>query len=312
MKKLAFLFATGILFMSLAACGSSNSNNNNNDNNASITVEHELGKTEVEKDPDKVVVFDFGILDTLDELSVDVAAVPQGNIPSYLEAYESDDYEDVGSLKEPDFEKIAEVDPDLIIISGRQSDVYDQLEEIAPTVFLGVDTTRYMDSFQENMETVGKIFDKEKEIDEELAAIDDSIDTLTEEAEDIDKNSLIILANDDKISAYGPKSRFGLIHDVFGVPAADEDIEASTHGQNVSFEYVKELNPDLLYVIDRGAAITEGEPAAKQMIENELMKNTNAYQNDDIVYLNPDYWYLSGGGLISVKEMLQEVSDSLE
>lgn len=314
MKKFTFLFVAGILLMTLAACGSSNSDkdNSSSEDDSSITVEHELGKTEVEKNPKKVVVFDYGILDTLDELGIDVAGVPQGNIPSYLDKYESDDYENVGSLKEPDFEKIAEIDPDVIIISGRQSDVYDQLEEIAPTIYLGVDTTRYMDSFKENMETVGKLFDKEDEVDQELAAIDDSIDTLKEKAEDTDKNGLIILANDDKISAYGPSSRFGLIHDVFGVPAVDENIEASIHGKNVSFEYVKEQDPDLLYIVDRGAVVTDGEPSAKKMVENDLMKKTKAYQNDDITYLNPDYWYLSGGGLVSVQEMIQEVSDSLD
>lgn len=314
MKKYAFLFVTSLLLMTLAACGSSASDDDKSsgEEDASITVEHELGEAEVDKNPEDVVVFDYGILDTLDELGVDVAAVPQGNIPAYLDNYESDDYEDVGSLKEPDFEKIAEVDPDLIIISGRQSDVYDELEEIAPTVYLDVDTDRYMDSFKENMDTIGKIFDKEDAIDDELTEIDDSIDSLKEKAKDLDKQGLIIMANDDKISAYGPGSRFGLIHDVFGIPAADEGIDASIHGQNVSFEYVKEQNPDLLYVVDRGAAITDGEPSAKKMVENDLMKDTKAYQNDDVTYLDPDYWYLSGGGLVSVQEMIQEVADSLE
>ncbi|GJM75014.1 hypothetical protein HMSSN036_72300 [Paenibacillus macerans] len=59
------------------------------------------------------------------------------------------------------------------------------------------------------------------------------------------------------MSAYGPGSRFGLIHDVFGVPAVDDTIEASTHGQSISFEYVAEKNPDYLFVVDRDAVVTE-------------------------------------------------------
>ncbi|MEN1968460.1 siderophore ABC transporter substrate-binding protein [Lentibacillus sp. N15] len=316
MKKFALLLVMSVLVVLMAACGSTDSKDNSDEkakeDDSTITVKHELGETKVDKKPKNVVVFDYGVLDTLDELGIQVAGVPQGNIPSYLEKYESDDYENVGSLKEPDFEKIAEVDPDLIIISGRQSDVYDQLEEIAPTVYLGVDTTRYMDSFKENMETVGKIFDKEDEVEQKLADIDDSIASLKEKAEGMDKKALIILANDDKISAYGKDSRFGLIHDVFGVPAVDESIEASVHGQNVSFEYVKEKDPDLLYVVDRGAVVTGGEPSAKKIVENKLMKDTKAYKNDTITYLNPEFWYLSGGGLVSVQEMIKEVQDSLE
>ncbi len=35
-------------------------------------------------------------------------------------------YENLGGLKEPDFEAINALNPELIIISGRQSDMYDK------------------------------------------------------------------------------------------------------------------------------------------------------------------------------------------
>lgn len=314
MKKFTLFAILSILMLFAAACGAdeeSGKNAEGDDKEETITVKHELGETEVPKNPESVAVFDFGSLDTLDELGIDVAGVPKDNIPSYLEQYESDDYEHVGGLKEPDFEKLAQMDPDLIIISGRQSDLYDQLQEIAPTIYLGVDTTRYMDSFKENVHTIGEIFDKEEEVDTAIGEIEGDIAELKEKAEAVDKKGLIILANDDKISAYGPDSRFGLIHDVFGVPAVDEGIEASTHGMNVSPEYVKEQNPDLLYVVDRGAVVGDEETPAKQTVENKLTKKTNAYKNDDITYLDPNYWYLSGGGLESVAEMIKEIDESL-
>ncbi|SHG09658.1 siderophore ABC transporter substrate-binding protein [Ornithinibacillus halophilus] len=314
MKKILMVLAISFITLVITACGSTEDNENTNtgsNSNDEVTISHELGETDVLVNPKKVVVFDFGILDTLDALGLEVAGIPKSSTtPDYLEKYSGDDYENVGSLKEPDFEKIAEINPDLIIISGRQASLIDQFEELAPTIHLGVDTTRYMESFKENMNAVGQIFDKQKEIDEELAEIDTLIQELNDKASSTDKNALIILANDDKISAYGANSRFGLIHDVFGVTPVDEGIEASTHGMNVTFEYVKENDPDLLYVIDR-SAVVGGESNAKQIVENKLMENTKAYQNDTIYYLNPDYWYLSGGGLISVKEMIKEIDGTL-
>src|SRR5699024_766239 len=193
--------------------------------------------------------FDMGSLDTLDKLGNEVTGVPQQSVPDYLSKYEGDEYENVGGLKEPDFEKIAEIDPDLIIISGRQGDMYDELQELGDTISLGVDTDNYMESFEDNVNTIGEIFDKETEAADALDAIEEKIDKAKETAEEADKNGLIMLANDDKISAYGPSSRFGLIHDVDGVPAVGEGIEVSTHGQNVSFEYVVEQDPELLYFI---------------------------------------------------------------
>ncbi|MFC0302376.1 siderophore ABC transporter substrate-binding protein [Virgibacillus soli] len=315
MKRFLMFISLIVLTFVITACGTDDNKNEkdaaSNSENQTITIEHELGKTDVSVNPKKVVVFDYGILDTLDKIGVDVVGVPQATVPNYLEKYKSDDYENVGSLKEPDFEKIAEIDPDLIIISGRQSDVYDELSKLGPTIYLGVDATRYMDSFHENMDVVAKIFSKEDEMDKEVKSIDDAIAALHEKAANSDQEALIVLANDDKISAYGSNSRFGLIHDVFGVKPVDNKIEASTHGMNVSFEYVVEHDPDLLYVIDRGAAIGE-KSSAKQVVENKLVKKTKAYQNDNITYLNPEYWYLSGGGLQSIKEMVDEIDGSIK
>lgn len=324
MKKITYALMIGLVLLFLAACGSDDDPKDTATNadtdieetaTGTVTVEHELDTTEVPINPESVVVFDFGILDTLDKLDIEsVTGVPKGGtIPSYLSTFESDEYENIGSLKEPDFEKISEIDPDLIIISDRQATLYDQLAEIAPTILLGVDHADYMNSFKNNMEIIGKIFNKEAEVAEELTAIDDSIVNLNERAEANGEKALIILANDDKISAYGPSSRFGIIHDVFGVKAIDENIDASTHGMNVTFEYVMEQNPDILYVIDRGAVVGGSESeSAKQLVENELVENTNAYKNDNIYYLNPEFWYLSGGGLVSVSEMVKQIDETIK
>ncbi|RSL35014.1 siderophore ABC transporter substrate-binding protein [Salibacterium salarium] len=327
MKKLSMLSALLLVILVITACGSGDSEEasgeeadesaeentsgeetdeeSNEEETEEVTIDHELGETTVEKNPENVVVFDFGSLDTLDTLGVDVGGVPQANIPTYLEQYESSDYENVGGLKEPDFEKIAAMEPGLIIISGRQSDAYEEFSEIAPTIYTAVDNEDYWNSFENNVNTLASIFDKEEQAEEELASIKEDVEALSEEASSLDKEALIVLANDGQLSAYGSGSRFGIIHDEFGFAEADENIEASTHGQSVSFEYVTEEDPDYLFVIDRGAVVG-GDSSAQEVIENELTETTTAYENDNIVYLNPNYWYLSGGGLQSVAEMANE------
>lgn len=314
MKKLYISILLVAVMVIAAACGSNDNGSNENEAAGTVTVEHDMGTTEVKKNPDNVVVFDFGSLDSLQKLGLQdvVSGVAQaGVIPTYLEEFSSDEYENIGSLKEPDFEKIAEINPDLIITSARQGEVYEQLAEIADTIQLEVDPTRYMDSFRENVGILGEIFEKETEVEAALADLDEVIESVQATTEVSDKNALIILANDDKISAYGPDSRFGIIHDVFGVPAVDDGIEVARHGMNVSFEYVVEEDPDILYVVDRGAVVG-GDSSAQQIVENKLTKRTKAYKNDNIVYLDPEYWYLSGGGLQSVQAMADEITDSLE
>jgi iron complex transport system substrate-binding protein len=313
MKKWLLVAFTFMMVAFLAACGSSEAGETNaaeSEKTEKITVTHELGETEVSKNPKKVVVFDFGILDSLDKLGVEVAGVPQESLPAYLDKYaDAEKYENVGTLKEADFEAINAMKPDLIIISGRQASMYEEFAGIAPTIHMGVDTTNYMNSFTENMTLLGEIFGKEDQVKEELAAIDKEIEGVKEAVSGSDEKALILLANEGKVSAYGQASRFGIIHDVFGVPAADEGIEASTHGQSITFEYVADTNPDMMFVIDRNAAVG-ADASAKDSLENELVKKTTAYKNGKIIYLDPEYWYLSGGGLQSVSQMVKDIQSA--
>jgi len=316
-KKLSLFIVLMIVAIFTVACGTESSSKDSSSSNdvketEELTINHLLGETVVQKNPKKVVVFDYGTLDTLDKLGIEVTGLPKETLPSYLEKYNDEKYENTGGLKEPDFEKINEIQPDLIIISARQQDLYEDFQEIAPTIYLGVDATNYMESFEENVTTVGEIFGKESEVETELATIEADIEALNEKATASGKNALVLLANDGKISAFGKGSRFGMIHDVFGVTPVDEGIEVSQHGQNISSEYIVEMDPDYLFVVDRGAVVAGGESSAKQVVENVLVQGTKAFKEDNIVYLDPNYWYLSDGGLSSVAEMVKEIDEGLE
>ncbi|MED3622624.1 siderophore ABC transporter substrate-binding protein [Neobacillus thermocopriae] len=320
MKKWSLLGIIFSIILVLAACGgaketsqqekSSGSKGSETTEAKEVTIQHKFGEVVVKKNPEKVVVFDFGVLDTLDELGVEVAGVPQAMIPSYLEKYADKKYTNVGSLKEPDFEAIHALQPDVIFISARQAELYDQFAEIAPTVFIELDFTKYMESFEKNMNLIGQIFGKEEKVASELKEIKANIEKLNKKATSANQKGLIVLTNEGKVSAFGPNSRYGFVHDVFGFGAVDKDIEVSTHGQVVTFEYIMEKNPDVLFVIDRNVAVG-GEAGAKKTIENELVQKTNAYKNNKIVYLDANTWYLSGGGLKSIKLMAEEIEAAL-
>ncbi|MCM2587746.1 siderophore ABC transporter substrate-binding protein [Rossellomorea marisflavi] len=311
MKKWTFLALTLAILLLLGACGKKEeSSSSATSDDKTITIKHELGEAKVKENPDKVVVFDFGVLDTLDELGVKVDGVPQAAVPPYLEDYKNSDYTNVGSLKEPDFEAIHSLKPDVIFISARQADLYDEFAEIAPTVYIPVDSTDYVNSFKSNMNTIAKIFNKEDEMKKELAELDKEVKSIQEETESLDSNALVIMGSSEDISAFGPESRFGIIHDVFGFKPADDGIEKSTHGQKVTYEYVKEQNPGILFVIDRDAAF-DPKASIKESFENDLVKKTQAFKDDRIIYLNGAEWYLSGGGLQSMRHMIEDAKKAL-
>ena len=110
------------------------------------------------------------------------------------------------------------------------------------------------------------------------------------------------------MSAYGPGSRFGVLHDAFGIPPAAPGLKASLHGEAISSEFILETNPDWLFVIDRDAAIGEG-GGAQRLLDNELVHQTTAWKQGQVVYLEPANTYLIGGGIQSLRRLMEQLSD---
>ena len=123
---------------------------------------------------------------------------------------------------------------------------------------------------------------------------------------------MVILVNNSKIAAYGPGSRFGNIHDLYGFTPADPSIKVGLHGMAVSHEFIAQKNPDYLFVIDRGAAITENQEGAKRVLNNKIINESKAAKNGNIVYLDSSNWYLMNNGLDGMKTMLKEVADAVK
>lgn len=318
MKKFLMSFGMVATLFTFAACGSGNSetvdsSKKSTDQSSSQTMEvtDANGTVEVPLNPEKVVVFDMGSLDTIDALgkgdSVIGAAVD--SLPDYLDAYA--DVTSAGGIKEPDVEAINGMAPDLIIISGRQADYYDQLSQIAPTIYLEVDYSDTWASIQKNVKTLAQIFNETEAAEKQLADLQTEITSVSDQAKSSEEKALVVLINEGELSAYGDGSRFGIVHDTFGFQQADDQIEASTHGQNVSYEYVLETNPDVLFVIDRTKAIG-GDTSNDSLATNELIQQTNAGKNNKVIELDPEVWYLSGGGLESMQKMLDDVKKAFE
>jgi iron complex transport system substrate-binding protein len=314
-RRLAAVLALPLLGFALTACGSDDEAASGGDTET-ITVTDALGEEEVQLNPKSVVVFDMGVLDTLDTLGVDaVTGVAKGGAtPSYLKKYDSDDYVAVGDLFEPNLEAIPRTKPDLII-GGRSAAMHDTLEDAfdgVPVLDMSVEETAYLESSRQNILTLASIFEKEKQAEDVLAGYDDRIAAVKKQAGGSGKG-LVLLTSGGEVTAYSLNSRFGFLHADFGVtPVTGElgDTE-SRHGEAVSFEYIRKANPDLLYVVDRDAAIGEEGKSAEEILDNALVKNTTAWKNDKVNYVNAEAWYVVVGGLTSIGTLIDDIEKSL-
>ncbi|GAA4533509.1 siderophore ABC transporter substrate-binding protein [Chelativorans composti] len=271
-----------------------------------ITVKHAQGETTLPDTPKKVLVFDMASLDTLDALGVEVTGVPGGSKPETLKKYEGDQYLKIGTLFEPDYEAVNAAEPDLIIVGGRSAPKYAELSKIAPTIDMTVAPDHFLDHMRANVETLAKIFGKEELAKEKLAKLDESIAALKEKTANAGR-VLTILTTGGRISAHGRGGRFTILYDDFGMTPAAEGLDVGTHGQSISNEFILENNPDWLLVVDRDAAIGQQGEAAQQVLDNDLVRQTNAWKNGHVVYLNPGNWYIIGAGLNAVQSDVDEL-----
>ena len=113
------------------------------------------------------------------------------------------------------------------------------------------------------------------------------------------------MVTSSNFSTLGNGSRGSLIGREAGFTNLAVDVD-STHGNESSFELLVQLDPDYIFVLDRDMAIqTEGAKLAQEIMENELVQKTKAYQNGNIVYLTPSVWYLAEGGITAMDIMIR-------
>lgn len=272
-----------------------------------VTVTHAQGDTTLGVNPAKVFVFDYSTLDSLDKLGVPVAGVPKNTLPGYLSKYAGDEYVDIGTLFEPNFELINLEKPDVIFVATRSAAQLPALSEIAPTVDQTVDQADLLNSFTAAQERLGVIFDKQDEVAAELAAINETVERIQTEAAATGEKALIIMTTGGGVTAHGPGSRFGIVHGLLGIAPAADAVAIEAHGDAISYEFILEHNPDIIYVVDRDGSIGEDAPSAQEIMDNELVNSTTAAQNDDIYYVNSQEWYLAGVGLESLAQMLADI-----
>lgn len=280
-------------------------------------------KVEVPVNPKKVIVLDYGALDTVEALGAKdaVKGVPKGEngatLPKFLDTFKGDDVVNTGSVKEINFEKVAEIQPDLILFSGRTAgtEVQEELKKAAPDakrLYVGADDKHYLESVKENTMNLGKIFDKESKAKALNADLDQKVASAKEKAKQSDDKAMYLLVNEGELSTFGPGARFGsLIYDVLGVQPVDTHIKASGHGQPVSYEYITEKNPDIIYAMDRGQAIG-GKVTAKKALSNDVIKDVNAIKRDKVVTVDPQLWYLASGGVRTTEKQVDEVMKGFE
>ena len=272
------------------------------------TIVHDFGTTELKKAPKRIVILDNLYGEILDPLDITPVGATTGQADSqefstlFKKQYKDAKVVSVGWQGNPDLDKIAELKPDLILITGEQEDLYDELSEIAPTVGYQINTDENWD-YHETSLKVAEIFDKRDEMKKDLDRLDAREAVFAENVKAKFGNQklmyLRVTDNDIRYYAYG---HFGYLYDTYHFNRA-ETFNPDDMLQVIDPDKLKDINPDLLIV----------QADSQELLDNKL-KNTpvwtslKAVQNNKVIYA--DYsTYMLGFGIVSQEAIMKQISD---
>lgn len=272
------------------------------------TIVHDFGTTELKKAPKRIVILDNLYGEILDPLDITPVGATTGQADSqefstlFKKQYKDAKVVSVGWQGNPDLDKIAELKPDLILMTGEQEDLYDELSEIAPTVGYQINTDENWD-YHETSLKVAEIFDKRDEMKKDLDRLDAREAVFAENVKAKFGNQklmyLRVTDNDIRYYAYG---HFGYLYDTYHFNRA-ETFNPDDMLQVIDPDKLKDINPDLLIV----------QADSQELLDNKL-KNTpvwtslKAVQNNKVIYA--DYsTYMLGFGIVSQEAIMRQISD---
>ena len=288
-----------------------------------LNANKEMADIEVPYDPERIAILDMPALDIVDALGLGDRIVGSAKVTiEYLTDYNPDDSNgailNLGTVKTADLEKVAACEPDIIFIGGRLSSVYADLEAIAPVVYLAVDYEKgVVESTKYNAQTIASIFGKESEVDAMFTDFQPRIDALN--AVLSGKNVLLGMYNSNALGLMDTQSQLNIIAAELGANNLGEtvgEVDKATHGEEASWETIINLNPEYMFILDRSTATgaaDEGILGAREVIENDLIKELDVYKDGKIVYFieHANVWYTSTGGVQALDTMLADLEGAL-
>lgn len=309
-KKLSVALV-GAAALLLAACGGggdgSGGSSDGESSGETRTIEHAMGSAEVPVDPERVVVLDTGELDSAMALGITpvgaVEAVDGMGLPEYL-GDGVRDIELVGSIEEPNLEKIATLEPDLILSNSlRHESIYDQLSQIAPTVF--TETTGV--TWRENFDKQAEALNREDEANRVVADYEESISGLKDGFGAAPPTVSIVRFTPGDTRIYQKESFIGTVLEDAGLPRPEAQDVDEFGLLNVSAEAIPDMAGDVIFTTVYG---DEADTAKEDITSDPLWQNLDTVENDRVYEVSDDTWML-GIGYTAANEVLEDLDETL-
>lgn len=313
-NSLAILVICAVMLLSACGAGNTGSNNGGNassNNNSAVTtpvttdeategqsrvIKHAMGETTIEGTPERVVI----LTNEGTEALLAVGVKPVGAVQSWIGDpwYEHisegmEGVEVVGDELQPNIELIASLKPDLIIGNKvRQEKIYDQLSEIAPTVF----SEDLAGDWKINFDLYVDVLNKQDEGDRLMEEFDKRVEEASVKLQDkLDTKVSIARFTASQVRIYQKQTFAGVLLNQLGF-ARPESQDKDAFIEVMSKETIPSMDGDVLfYFVSEDPGKDDAAKVVEEWMNDPLFQNLSVVKNDKVIKVDEAIWNTAGG-----------------
>ncbi|GAB1401482.1 ABC transporter substrate-binding protein [Elusimicrobiota bacterium] len=187
--------------------------------------------------------------------------------------------ENVGTLLEPNIEKIISLNPDLIISTkeGNNKSAIEKIQRLGCKVYV-MDTVSNFDEICKNFQNLGNYLDKKETADKILKTVRDEIDGILLKTKNKKSEKIFWEVGAQPLFTAGKKSFVNNYNKFLGTTNIFEDIDMRY--PNINIESVILKNPDIILLVNMGDITNEEIKRWKQIKTINAVKNNRIYMLD--------------------------------
>ncbi|MCM3236582.1 ABC transporter substrate-binding protein [Heyndrickxia oleronia] len=313
MRKYTFILFSLVLLVALTACdngkkeASGDQIKNKSVEEISIKVTDASGQSlSFDKVPDTISTLSSGDLDILLSLGANVTGRPtvSGEVAKDLKTIA-----EIGNPHQPNFEKIAEIHPS-VLIAGKSFKQHAANIEKQGTKVIFTEANS-IDDIQNSIRLYGTLLQKETEAEKVNLKISKRVEGMKAEVASPVKALLVYGAPGTYLAAL-PNSLSGdLLEKAGGENIAADFPKEDSYPQyaSLSVEKIIERNPQVVMLITHGDPNAVKDAFEKEMKKNAAWKNLDAVKNGNVVVLPSNLFGTNPG--TKVVEALEVMKESL-
>lgn len=306
-KRIGILFVCMLMLGLTAGCQNTKEISSKD---KTVTVQDARGKVEIPAQPKRIVDLS-GNSDILSLLGYSVVGTANSDAYDYtvFPAYLKDTLQGAKILgysmqDAMDIEGILNLDPDLIIISNVQEKMYEQLQEIAPTIMVQLAQT----DWRQDVKTFASMMQKEEAADAWLKRYDEKAKQkgiAVQKANGSDATYLALLASGGQLFVFDAAGIGSVLYEDMGLKKpANMPKQDSISLPVISYEGLAELDADYLVVVG-----TDSD--RKALEKNRVYKQMRAVKNKQVINLPSSPYFNIGYSSIGRDVFLDEVQELL-